>query len=425
MKKVLLIAFYFNQTNEIASKRLRGLGKYLPKYGWEPVILVPNLGENNENKNDINCKIIETPYEDMIEKWMSKKNKKNETNNIKPIKDSKDTNNKALSKLISIAGEIFAYPDGMKYWYKPAITESSKIIEEENINAIISSSFPITSHLIGKELKNKYNIPWIADLRDLWNTNPYINHTHIRNFFEMRLEKNTLSQANALTTTSQLAAEQLQKLHPTQEIKAILNGYDPEEIKLIKNNPQKNNKLNLTYAGSLYSGKRNPEILFKAISDLIKEGKIQKDKIELNFYGDNSNLEILKNKYQLTDNVKINGFIPHEEVLKKQNQSDILLLISWNNPKEKIFIPGKVYEYIGLQHPVLSIGYKEGSLKDLINDTNIGKHTTDIETLKKALIDYYNEFDKTGQIKFEPKENINKYSIENMALEFSKLLNKM
>ena len=44
MKKVILIAFYFNQVNEIASKRLRALAKYLPKFGWEPIVIVPDLG---------------------------------------------------------------------------------------------------------------------------------------------------------------------------------------------------------------------------------------------------------------------------------------------------------------------------------------------------------------------------------------------
>ncbi len=420
MKKVLLIAFYFNQTNEIASKRLRGLGKYLQEYGWEPIVLIPDL--NEKNTENLNCKIIKTPYTDMIEKWMPGKKENNVPKT--QIKNSNDTNNKFLSKIISIAGEIFAYPDGMKYWYEPAITESSKIIEEYHIDAIISSSFPITAHLIGQELKNKYNIPWIADLRDLWNMNPYINHTFIRNYFEKKLEIKTLKDADALTTTTELAKEKLLTLHPQQKIIPILNGYEADEIKTL---PEKleNKKLTITYAGSLYSGKRNPEILFKAINELIEDGKIKSDKISLNFYGDKGNLEYLKNKYNLNSVVHINGFIPHNEVLLKQNQSDILLLISWNNPKEEIFIPGKVYEYMALKRPIISIGYKKGSLKDLIDKTGIGIHTSDIDILKEGIMKYYEEFILNGKLEFKAKKDIEEYSINNMASEFSKLLNNI
>ena len=118
MKKVLLIAFYFNQTNEIASKRLRALAKYLPQYGWEPIVIVPDLG--NLNMEGINCNVVQTPYIDMMDKWMGK-NKSNLSEESEKqetiIKDSTSVNNQVLSKIVSIAGEIFAYPDGMKYWY--------------------------------------------------------------------------------------------------------------------------------------------------------------------------------------------------------------------------------------------------------------------------------------------------------------------
>ena len=367
MKKVLLIAFYFNQTNEIASKRLRALAKYLPQYGWEPIVIVPDLG--NLNMEGINCNVVQTPYIDMMDKWMGK-NKSNLSDESEKqetiIKDSTSVNNQVLSKIVSIAGEIFAYPDGMKYWYKPTMEAASKIIEEENIDAIITSSWPVTSHKIGKDLKIKYQIPWIADLRDLWNMNPYISHTHIRTYFEKRLEIKTFEQANVLTTTTPLAAETLSKLHPNNIIVPILSGFDPDDFKKLNiTKTVTNDKLNLTYAGSLYQGKRDPTILFKALKELIDEGLIDSNKIKLNFYGETGNLKELKTKYELNDIVNIGGFLPHDDVLMKQANSDVLLLISWNNPKEKMFIPGKVYEYLALKRPVLSIGYQEGSLKNL------------------------------------------------------------
>ena len=190
--------FYFNQVNEIASKRLRALAKYLPQFGWEPIVIVPDLGFIPKENDDLNCRIIYTEYEDMFSHF-SNKFKKSESKfpedskdsiefNDEKLKDSTSYSNPIASKAISIAGEVFAYPDGMKYWHESAFEEASKLIEEEEIDAIISSSWPITCHTIAKDLKEHHDIPWIADLRDLWNLNPYVSHTFIRDYFEKRLE---------------------------------------------------------------------------------------------------------------------------------------------------------------------------------------------------------------------------------------------
>ena len=123
--------------------------------------------------------------------------------------------------------------------------------------------------------------------------------------------------------------------------------------------------------------------------------------------------------------VKIGGKISHEEVLKKQLESDVLLLISWDNEKEKMFIPGKIYEYFALQKPVFSIGYREGSLKDLIEETKVGYHVSDLESTKRVLLDIYNEFLEKGKVEFNSDIDIEDYSMENMAKKFADLLNEL
>ena len=455
MKKVILIAFYFNQVNEIASKRLRALAKYLPQFGWEPIVIVPDLGFIPKENDDLNCRIIYTEYEDMFSHFSNKFKKSkssdfndfNDFNDFKESKDSKDPiefnddklkdstsySNPIASRAISIAGEVFAYPDGMKYWHESAFKEASKIMDTEEIDAIISSSWPITCHTIAKDLKEKQNIPWIADLRDLWNLNPYVSHTFIRNYFEKRLELKTFENADALTTTTDLAAETLSTLHPMSRIVPILSGYDKDDFKFLEELVSKKDdlssdspeKLKFIYAGSLYGGKRDPTYLFEAIRQLEDENKLDPSKISIEFYGDSTGLEDIANRYGLLDIVHIGGKIAHEEVLKKQLDSDVLLLISWDNEKEKMFIPGKIYEYFALKKPVLSIGYKEGSLKDLIEETKVGYHVSSLESTKEALLKIYEEFVENGTVELNADMNIEDYSMENMAKKFADLLNEL
>lgn len=416
MKKVILIAFYYNHKDEIASKRLQGLGKYLPKFNWDPIIIVPKIeGLKCENNN----KIIETDYEDMLDKFLFKKNKKEVSKN-----NTNSSENKLFSKCVSIAGEVFAYPDGMKYWYKPAIEKSQEIIEKEDIQSIISSSWPVTSHKIAHGLKKQYDIPWIADLRDLWNLNPYVSHTFIRNYFEKRLEKKIFENVDVLTTTTEIASKTLKTLHPNKKIVTIVSGYDPEDFENIQYNRTSDGKLRFVYAGSLYSGKRDPSLLFKGLNELINENKIDPEKIAIDFYGDSGNLLELKKKYNLNNIVNIHGKMPHEEVLKKQIEGDVLLLISWMNKKEKMFIPGKVYEYMASKKPILSIGYSEGSLKDLILQTNIGYHVSNLEDTKIAIYNYYKEYIKNNKITYFENEKAKEYSMINTAKKFSEVLNE-
>ena len=186
---------------------------------------------------------------------------------------------------------------------------------------------------------------------------------------------------------------------------------------------QKEDKLKFIYAGSLYGGKRDPTILFKAIRQLEDENRLDSSKLSLDFYGDSTNLEEIAGKFDLLSILNIGGKIAHEEVLKKQLDSDVLLLISWNDEKEKMFIPGKIYEYFALGKPVLSIGYKEGSLKDLIDQTKVGYHVSTLESTKEVLLKLYDEFLEKGRVELNSDIHIEDYSMENMAKKFADLLN--
>ena len=427
MRKFLFIGFYFNHTNEIASKRLRAIGKYLPGFGWEPIVIVPKIDSlNPDNSEFSNIQIIETPYEYMLDKFVKKESNKTSTkDDVDFNKTNSKKQNKIIEKGIQLAGEVFAYPDGMKYWYEPTIEVCRKIIEKENIECIFSSSFPITSHIIGCDLKKEFNIPWIAELRDLWNLNPYINHTSIRTYFEKRLEKKTFSNVDGLITTTLEAKKTLETLHPNKNIYSIPSGYDSKDyIDFLDKKETPNDKLNFTYAGTLYQGKRDPSLIFQSINELICEGKIDESKISLNFYGSNDNLEELSKKFNVENVVNIHGFIPHRDVLKKEFKSNILMLISWNNKKEKIFLPGKVFEYMALKKPVLSIGYKEGALKNFINQTNIGYHSSTLSETKNNILKFYNEFIETGENTFCGNSEIENYSINKTMEKFAKVFNE-
>ena len=94
------------------------------------------------------------------------------------------------------------------------------------------------------------------------------------------------------------------------------------------------------------------------------------------------------------------------------------------NENEKMFIPGKAYEYMASKKPILSLGINEGSLKELIETTNIGYHVSDVKNAKKAIYNYYSKY-YNNELKYTGNELTNNYTFENTAKNFAELINEI
>lgn len=424
MKNILFVSYYFNDKTASSSVRVKAMANNLPKYDWYPIVICPNFEDNNPKEvqyKDL-YEVHETEYEYMLDKW---KRGFGLNKSPKVAENKKIAKEENPSKLIHYMGEIFAYPDGMKYWYKPAMETIDKIISEKEIDAIFTASWPVTAHKIGYETKKKYNIPWVASLHDLWSQNPYIKHNSIRQYFEKRLELKTLSIADAIITSSPNSTKKLRELHKGKTIETVLTGFENKYI-ANRNIAANNDKLKIIYTGSLYDGKRNPRPLFKATEELIDEGKIDSNKIEFEFYGDYKTLEPIIKELKYKETVKNHDKIPRTEIIKKQKNADILLILSWNHPNESLVIPGKIYEYLASKKPILSIGYKECGVKDIIEYTNTGKHLSDYEDIKNYIEKLYLEFNENKKIAYKGDYNkLNEFAQKNTIKKLVDLLDKV
>ena len=166
MKKCLLISYYFSPRPGIGSQRPSKLAKYFPELGWEPIILTAKL----PGKPLDGMRIIETDYKDILASTKSllgfdQKKGVQEQLNIQILKNASSITWKG--KIIKFAKEIITYPDDNKGWYKFALQSACELLDKEKVDVILSTSSPVTSHIIARELKKEYQIPWVADLRDL------------------------------------------------------------------------------------------------------------------------------------------------------------------------------------------------------------------------------------------------------------------
>ena len=422
-KKVLIIAYCFPPMPVIGSQRPHGLAKYLQFFDWEPIVLTVR----HPGKFPHGIKVVATDFTDRIAvlKKMIGFDSDAGIHQQLGIKITKHFNYPTWkSKVLKFAREVIAYPDDERGWYSHAVKAASELIEKQRINAIISTSFPVTSHLIAKKMKQKYGIPWVADLRDLWTQNHYFGKFKIIGFMEKRLELKTLSYADALVTISGPLANMLKSLHLNKEVQCITNGYDPDAFNTTPLNLSQ--KFTITYTGRLYSGARDPSMLFEATAKLIREDKIDRDRMEIRFYGELEGWLIDEvKKFGLEDVVGIYGPVPREEAIMRQKESQILLLLLWNDKREEGVYTGKIFEYFGAKRPILAIGGASSIVKDLLAGTNAGKFAQNREQVENILTQHYQEFITSGEVRYRANGALENYTYNTMARKYAFLLNRL
>ena len=395
-KKVLIIANLFH-----ASPRIPGLAKYLHEFGWGPIILTTPLGINPSRRfgppEDIK------DYAQIIQ-----------VENPKPVKYPKG--------LYFILKEFWAYPDEEKHWLYPALEKGKEIVENNNIDAIISSSSPVTCHLIAKELKDKYQIPWIADLRDLWTQNHNYGYSPIRKKLDEKLERETLSAADQLITVTPTWSKQLESLYKNKIVHSITNGFDPENL----NVPQKplTHKFTITYTGNIYK-KQDPLKFLVALREVIDDKSIEPDDIDIRFYcPPNKNLKKNIKKFGLSNIVKQYGIVPRNISFEKQKESQILLLLNWEGINENGVYPLKVFEYLGAQRPILATGgFGKDVIAELLSETNSGVYAKTTKEIGNVLLKWYKEYKQNGKIEYKGiNEAIKNYNYQETTKKFVEIL---
>ncbi|MHC4757053.1 MAG: glycosyltransferase family protein [Planctomycetota bacterium] len=423
MNKVLIITEHFPPRASIASVRLNGLAKYLPSHGWEPIILVPQLPGPPEA-----CyRVVEVPYSGDVFKRIKKRlgmdPKKRLQEHLGIPYSAREGKNSLANKLEHVVRSFMLYPSKRRMWAPLAIKTGTNILKTEPIKALISSSSPVITHLIANELKKRFQVPWAADFRDLWTQNHYYPHNALRKWFEQKLELKILKEADILITVSEPLVKTLREFHNGKIVLSILNGFDPDEL----GHAELTKRFTITYTGTLYRGKRDPSLLFKVVRELLDEQMLDESAIEIRFFGPSQywlEKEIKENRLEKV--AREYGVVQREEALNHQRESQLLLLLNWDNPAERGVYTGKVFEYLAAQRPILAIGGPKGVISDLMEDTHAGVHTSNKTDLKKALMAYYHEYKSQGHVSYKVKPGvIDEYSHREMARKFSQALDSI
>lgn len=418
MKKVLMVAHQFPPVGGSGVQRSTKFAKYLPHYGWEPVALTRDSkkmilrDESLLKELPEDMEVIRTPAYDLtVLPW-------------------------AFSKVGKFVAWKVLIPDGEVLWMKKAVKTCLERIKKGDINALYTTSSPYSDHLLGLEVKNHYpDLLWLADFRDEWTNNPYLidkPHRISRMKKEKEMEKEVLKRADILVTNTPIMKENFVRLNPGLDLETrmhvIPNGFDIEDFEDLGQKKIKNSQFTITYTGALY-GRRKPDLVLKAVGNLVRRGKIQKDSIRIRFIGSFKHdvLESLINKNGLEGSVDTIGYMEHGECLKNMMASDAMLLIEGGGPGSEAFYTGKIFEYIQTSNPILAVIPEKGAAAMLINETRTGIvcDWSDVEAIEKGMYDIYESWKNDECIINPNHEEIARYDRKTLTGSLAQLFDKV
>ena len=401
-KKVLIITYYWPPAGGPGVQRLLKFVKYLPDFDIEPIVYIPEnpnypivdvqlISEVNPNTIILKNKISE-PYKLAV--FFSKKSTNTISSGIIPNKKKQSFLDKFL---LYIRGNFFI-PDARVGWVKPSVSCLEDYLKANPVDLIITTGPPHSLHLIGLELKKKLNCKWFADFRDPWTTIGYhkeLKLTQTSQEKHLQLESEVLNVADHILVTSPTTKKEFSKL-TTKPISVITNGYD---VEYIEKNPM-DSKFSIAHIGSFLSD-RNPRIFWKALSELIKENKDFKQDFELKLIGKVSQ-EILDviSEFKLSNYLNNLGYLSHKEALVEQKSSQVLLLVEINSDETVGIIPGKLFEYMAAERPILAIGPEDADFAQIIKETNSGTFFTydQKDEVKEQIVKLYDSY-KQNELK--------------------------
>lgn len=311
-------------------------------------------------------------------------------------------------------------------WLRAAKRVVIDNLEKERFDVVYSSYPSRETHSLAEYVKKKgIAQKWIADFRDPMYYEEYDKY-HYKRY--MKIQHRIEKKADCITIVSEGAKEKFcYDDVPESKITYIPNGYDPDDFDVKKiSGKEKGNILRIFYAGTLYSGRRDLSVLFKAFSELIQEGKLKKNKVEFQYAGNEWPIFLqFAEKNGLEDNCINYGYITRHRVMEIMAEIDCSVVCTHNTKTDKGVVTGKVFELLLVGKPIIAIvGGDEANseLGKIVRQCNAGivyeqaEEYRDYLKLKEWLFSKYTEKMEHGKVYSSLNEDEReKYTYKNIA----------
>lgn len=368
--KVLILCNDFPPINSIGAERPYSWFKYFKQFGVDSIVITKNwetdgssafntIANNRKVEDSESGVIIRAAYAPTVSTMFY---------------DKFGLKFSLLRRMFSFMEKFLAFVSFRFDRHRNIYNEASKYLEQNSVDAIITTGEPFLLFRHGYLLKRKFNVKWIMDYRDGW----YLNHVSslrkgllnklIRRY-ELYFEKKYAYASDMILTVDPQLAGRISKL-VKKEVKVVYNGFwdyikNQEGIKY-------SDKLILNHTGTLTVGQR-AEFLLDSVVDLVSNGQLKKEAVEINFIGLDyfpEQAKRVKNYHPILKNiVKTTPRLSKEEADQRNLQADYL--INFTDPNLSA-IYAKTYNYIACNRPILVIPADHGLLDKIVVENKLG-----------------------------------------------------
>lgn len=449
MKKALIIAYFFPPLGGSGVQRTLKFVKYLPQFGILPVVSTIRSGHNFAYDESLLKEVppevkvyrsnsLETLWlRSLIERISVRKRSQqksaapqdnNATNGTNATNETNTSEKTAAVR--SLKQRVFDFidnylfvPDSKVRWLPFGFVGSLQAARREQVDYLFSSSYPYTVHLIALLVKKFHHKPWIADFRDPWVGNEAMaKDLEFRRKVDAWLERKVVKNADYVINVTAAITEMYQERYPEyrHKFRTITNGFDPEDFQHIK--PIAQEKFTLIHTGIL-SKRRDPGALVQGLEKLAERRPELIANTQALFVGKIPD-EFLRlfEQSSLARIFEVKEYVPHHICLNYLAGAHLLLLIFDDSPETKAAYSGKIFDYIGIEKPILGI-LPEGVAAELIREKGIGTvvQIGDAEGVEKAVEKYYDEW-LAGGTAMESAKKCAEFSRVNLAGQLAGLL---
>lgn len=422
MKRVLIISYYWPPNGGAGVYRWLKMSKYLPEFGWQPVVYTPEnpevVADDPGLLKDVGAtvEVIKRPITEPFSLYKRFTGRAQNERVQTAFLSEKRAGGWKEDLALWVRSNFFI-PDARVWWVKPSIRYLKDYVKKHPVDAIISTGPPHSMHLIARGLQRATGLPWIADFRDPWTGIDFYGQLSLTTWADRkhhRLERDVLTHADRVVTVSWSWAKDLEALG-AKNVEVITNGFDRADVP--KETVAVDDRYSLVHIGSM-SATRDLPGLWKVLAAIAEKDPLFCERFVLRFVGpvDHSVVESAT-AAGLGGHIERLGRVSHAVAMHEMQRARVLLLPINDTPNSAGILPGKLYEYLSVGRPILAIGPSGGDVARVLGNAH-QLHPRDPAPSSQA--DIRSLFDRQGPV---VGHTIEQYDRRELARAMAELLN--
>lgn len=367
-RKFLLLAYYFPPLGMGGVQRTAKFVKYLPLFGWEPVVVTVKDTAYFAKDHSLAEEVAQARVErtESLDPqrllFLARRGLHRHPTKGEGVAGTAWKRYEALLRWLFV-------PDAKILWVPFGLVRAWRLHRRERIRVVMTTSPPPSAHLAGLLLRQFAGCRWVADFRDQWTGGHLdLSPTPLHRAVNKWLERIVLHHADAVVCVSHALAASLKSKSRRRDFASVVipNGYDEEDFG--PSPPRAKRGKLLVYCGSV-GRLAHPGNYLKACAALIQKRRLNTSALRVVFVGTAIGVDLqgLVSQLGLERYVEVTGYLEHRAAVRWLQAADVLVLLLTGTTSQDV-VPGKVFEYLRARKPILAVA-SPGETVDLLEES--------------------------------------------------------